>query len=1464
MAGSHHASSSGHRASPHPQATSSAALKWSQTWTQTKQAEEEADRTAAETIRTEREDKNRRQQEELDRIVASQVTKAQEESAANQAAKDQLAALLEAEANEHGDPDIPPLDTSGPATLGAHSFNVAEKSEYQINLESNLSIYFNEEDDKKRIMLDEDVSGALRALGKFRSATIFIPATDTLVSDFIIKRADGQEEARVEAKIGICPEKHIPHIRLYVFNSAETSDDPDIDEHQTEKTRFNEKVQVSIAYDSILTIQPFNLRKMSSSSRNALKQVNIPQDVINLIEHSQKEPDVHAILVLLRFDPSHIRPDGRFNLNTPEWAQPFVEGCKIGELGVVVYGNQNTMGQISTICKVFQENRAKHPLTRHHKPGRRFVFSPDRILTLSDEDKLHYDYKVCNAFASLEDFLTVFCSAMIEENKLLTDNVSDYESKPKAMQVLKMFGANENVYMAFLPIEEEDQARISEDDVLYISFHDTAKKAAPVIDLDEMEVDEQEPDEQEPAEQEDDDQAAQQPIVNVNPEKTSDAERQQKREQAKKEKGENAPWTAKVIAPDARCPPEMICIWLKRPWDSKTGEFKDNREIDFCPSSDCSNAEVRNNLLMYPPTMVTVKIDTNDQVMKQNLIAADNLYSTPKNKERLPWNDRSVQLALGKDLHALAELDIFEDLREEFPHPEELMPLLNHAQKTAVVNARKALGGWVLLHGPPGTGKTWLLIQFCTPWLLSVNQHQVLLFAPSNEATDNLAVPLRNHLDMLKTSENPTGRQAPFHRYGLRLHSKSAEDQIKEANIKERRPPPDHIRDFDELIAADMDIVESAVEYEIRQRYDQGQVRKYPFVRDPRVQNLDMSPAYRMLIAAGLVQDPTVTDKEVSQRRLEHADFIQLYNLKVEGRLDRDQAKEYGQLSYQLFTQVVSGASFIVATTFGAGTRRLLDVCESQVSVVMIDEAAHEREDNLLPIYEARFSRAKGFIHAGDHIQLAPHCQAEEAKMPFKKQLEKSVMLRLLNLGFPYEALTLQNRMVEDIVAIANKLAYDNQLTTHTAAELKNRPIAGVFLAYARKIYHMGSNVIFMDVMKGDLNVVDTNSAGSRYNTLFAILIINEIPRLLKLNKTATIGVITGYKAQRNIFLAALTNMLNDPELVAMGVDKRVRILTFDAAIGKEFDYVLMDLLVARTHGFLADRRRLVVALTRARNGLIIVGNVKQIEFANRGRGKSAVASLARILEPHKVTIQVARKKSTYPKCKFYTPEISDPSSSIYMPATSAFARSIFDKSGTDNDETRTFVEKTAGKTPAEISQLVHDAELAAQAQAWEVIKASGTATDQADESEGKGKEKATNTESESVLFSDPTDPFPKPGNSNVIREDFDHLPTLGDKDKEEVKKSVDEKMRPFKAIKELSYWKEKLENTNRVAVAAFQPADASDEQGGWDASNDQVDSTASAGLPDWSAGSADPAWLTSSAEQVEEGKEDEDADMLE
>ena len=88
------------------------------------------------------------------------------------------------------------------------------------------------------------------------------------------------------------------------------------------------------------------------------------------------------------------------------------------------------------------------------------------------------------------------------------------------------------------------------------------------------------------------------------------------------------------------------------------------------------------------------------------------------------------------------------------------------------------------------------------------------------------------------------------------------------------------------------------------------------------------------------------------------------------------------------------------------------------------------------------------------------------------------------------------------------------------------------------------------------------------------------------------IGVITPYEGQR----AFIVSHMQHNGTVNAKLYQEIEVASVDAFQGREKDYIILSCVRSNEHqgiGFLNDPRRLNVALTRAKFGLIIVGNPK-------------------------------------------------------------------------------------------------------------------------------------------------------------------------------------------------------------------------------------------------------------------------------
>jgi regulator of nonsense transcripts 1 len=88
------------------------------------------------------------------------------------------------------------------------------------------------------------------------------------------------------------------------------------------------------------------------------------------------------------------------------------------------------------------------------------------------------------------------------------------------------------------------------------------------------------------------------------------------------------------------------------------------------------------------------------------------------------------------------------------------------------------------------------------------------------------------------------------------------------------------------------------------------------------------------------------------------------------------------------------------------------------------------------------------------------------------------------------------------------------------------------------------------------------------------------------------IGVVTPYEGQRSY----IVNYMQYNGSLKKDLYKEIEVASVDAFQGREKDYIILSCVRSNEHqgiGFLNDPRRLNVALTRAKYGVVILGNPK-------------------------------------------------------------------------------------------------------------------------------------------------------------------------------------------------------------------------------------------------------------------------------
>jgi ATP-dependent RNA/DNA helicase IGHMBP2 len=295
-------------------------------------------------------------------------------------------------------------------------------------------------------------------------------------------------------------------------------------------------------------------------------------------------------------------------------------------------------------------------------------------------------------------------------------------------------------------------------------------------------------------------------------------------------------------------------------------------------------------------------------------------------------------------------------------------------------------------------------------------------------------------------------------------------------------------------------------------------------------------------------------------------------------RLMLDEARRYRAeadlLADYIKDDILDKTRVIATTLVGANNYALKG---KQFSTVFIDEAAQGLEPaSWLPIL-----KSERVIFAGDHCQLPPTIKSFDAA---KKGLEITLFEKAINRNNADIMLTEQYRMNKQIMVFSSRQFYKNQLTAN-------------------------KNVMDWIIFPDDLAMEFIDTAGCGFfeetqpesrssmnpeemNLLFKHLsnYIENLEPLNLLESIENIGIISPYKAQ----VSLMQETFHENKPFTDEFRKKIAINTIDSFQGQERDIIYISLVRSNDKGeigFLADTRRMNVAMTRARKKLVIIGD---------------------------------------------------------------------------------------------------------------------------------------------------------------------------------------------------------------------------------------------------------------------------------
>ncbi|KAK9866538.1 hypothetical protein WJX84_002418 [Apatococcus fuscideae] len=221
----------------------------------------------------------------------------------------------------------------------------------------------------------------------------------------------------------------------------------------------------------------------------------------------------------------------------------------------------------------------------------------------------------------------------------------------------------------------------------------------------------------------------------------------------------------------------------------------------------------------------------------------------------------------------------------------------------------------------------------------------------------------------------------------------------------------------------------------------------------------------------------------------------------------------------------------------------------------------------------------------GDAKQLPPTISSQKAK---RAGLGVSLSERLQNLHLSPLVLNVQYRMHPAIAAFSSQAFYKNALQSGVSSS--DRPPLSGFKWPNRKRPVAFVNISSPELAAGARGVSKSNPAEARILTMMTRQLMAANESLLS---GAGIGIITPYAGQVREIKYQLSICGYQPIAAAL-LNGLLEVKTVDGFQGREKEIILFSAVRCNPQqhvGFLNDARRLNVALTRAKRGLIVLGS---------------------------------------------------------------------------------------------------------------------------------------------------------------------------------------------------------------------------------------------------------------------------------
>lgn len=302
----------------------------------------------------------------------------------------------------------------------------------------------------------------------------------------------------------------------------------------------------------------------------------------------------------------------------------------------------------------------------------------------------------------------------------------------------------------------------------------------------------------------------------------------------------------------------------------------------------------------------------------------------------------------------------------------------------------------------------------------------------------------------------------------------------------------------------------------------------------------------------------------------------------------------------------------IIGCTTTAAAKMVSDLPAAGPEIIIVEEAGEILESHILA---ALGPSTQQLILIGDHRQLRAKAHYDlSVEKGTGYDLNRSLFERLILKNYPHQTLSQQHRMRPEISALVRALTYPS---------LSDAPSTSARAA----IRGMQDNIVFLDHTSLETEgsqAYDPRQGGvssSKTNAFEAEMTLKCVKYLAQQGyRSDQIVVLSPYLGQLRLLFDVLQTendpVLNDldsydlvraglmPAATAKAQRNPLRISTIDNYQGEESDIVIASLTRSNARGdigFMSAPERLNVLISRARDGLILLGNSRTFLAARKG-----------------------------------------------------------------------------------------------------------------------------------------------------------------------------------------------------------------------------------------------------------------------